>query len=135
VEPKQNQPKKLLQQVNSTTIYKKPQKIQKEKPKRKLKNQVWIFFFLLLVTKKRKETLEEPNNEDDGEFNRDNFSSSQVASTFKEYLKTVKFSSFLEIENPIQLKLYLVLKKFKFKIQGKSPPSKITRSPRVCFWI
>jgi hypothetical protein len=79
----------------------------------KLKNQVSknIFEFLLLVTKKRKEIVEEaPENEDDGEFNRDNFSSSQVASTFKEYLKAVKFqnSSFLEIENPIQLKLYLV---------------------------
>jgi hypothetical protein len=79
----------------------------------KLRNQVSknIFEFLLLVTKKRKEIVEEaPENEDDGEFNRDNFSSSQVASTFKEYLKAVKFqnSSFLEIENPIQLKLYLV---------------------------
>eukprot|EP01080_Neovahlkampfia_damariscottae_P009758 gene9758-2085_t len=59
--------------------------------------------------KKRKDNVENNDSQNEGEidFNPDDFSSSQIASTFKEYLKGVKFSSSVQVENPIDLKLYL----------------------------
>ena len=107
--------KQLQVSFNKPTNNSKEIQVIKEKKKKvnkwnKVKTNLFTNFKKNIAKKKRKDNEENQNSQNESEtnFNPDNFSSSQIASTFKEYLKGVKFSSSLQVENPIDLKIFLV---------------------------